>query len=404
MNTGNRYQTRSAKERVHPRIVQGDIQQYFTIPPRTPPGTVSDTLQDRGQSDGVKMPAASAVLSRVTNPEIDSAMKNPASLLVNPAREPACETAFAGLLREGGGLEGDIRGIRALLSTLPTCRDIEALIIRVEETHRQDIQAVRSELTTLTERTKVGEETVSLVEQRVETLEKTLTTQTSMMVDLQLHTEELEDRSRRNNLWLRGLPETRGTEDLQATVIVVFQIILKSPEKVVDIDRVHRAAGPRLKDSEKSRDIVCQVHSYQEKERILRAAWGAGDIDFNGTPIKILPDICRATLQRRACLRPILELAKKRGCTYRWGYPLAVRFRSINSFIFCLCALRPPGTIYFSRCGPYSDSQLAYIYPSYGGAVRPLEQTKTADRLSKKPTVTSRGTLKGYGGLVMNIA
>lgn len=32
------------------------------------------------------------------------------------------------------------------------------------------------------------------------------------------------------------------------------------------------------------------------------------------------------TLRRRALLRPILELVK-RGCTYPWGYPLAVTFR-----------------------------------------------------------------------------
>lgn len=38
-----------------------------------------------------------------------------------------------------------------------------------------------------------------------------------------------------------------------------------------------------------------------------------------------------ATLQRRARLRPILDLAKDQGCTYRWGYPLAVIFRKASS-------------------------------------------------------------------------
>lgn len=49
--------------------------------------------------------------------------------------------------------------------------------------------------------------------------------------------------------------------------------------------------------------------------------------------MRILPDLSRATLKRRAMLHPVLDLAKQRGLTYRWGYPLAVTFRKdISAF------------------------------------------------------------------------
>lgn len=175
-----------------------------------------------------------------------------------------------------------------MLRALPTRWDIEALILRLEETHRQDIQAVRSEIHTLTERVSAGEESASSVEQRVGALEKAQTIQATTAADLQLHLEELEDRSRRNNLRLGGRPESSGVEDLQVTVNAIFQVVLKSSQKTVELDRIHRAVGPRSNDPERPRDFVCRIHHYPEL--ILRTAWEAGDIYFNRALIKILPD------------------------------------------------------------------------------------------------------------------
>lgn len=47
--------------------------------------------------------------------------------------------------------------------------------------------------------------------------------------------------------------------------------------------------------------------------------------------IKILPDLSRATLQRRARLHLILDLAQEQGSTYRWGYPLTVTFQRASA-------------------------------------------------------------------------
>lgn len=124
-------------------------------------------------------------------------------------------------------LEGDIR---VLLRALPARWDIEALIIWLEETHRRDIQAVRTDIKALTERVNAGEGLVSALEQRVEAIERAqIIHQVDTAVELQLNMEVLEDRSRRNNLRLRGLPEATGIEDPQTIVSAIFQEVLKSP-------------------------------------------------------------------------------------------------------------------------------------------------------------------------------
>lgn len=46
--------------------------------------------------------------------------------------------------------------IRALLQALPTRTNIEALILRLEETHCRDIQEVRGEVSNLTDQIMTG--------------------------------------------------------------------------------------------------------------------------------------------------------------------------------------------------------------------------------------------------------
>lgn len=134
---------------------------------------------------------------------------------------------------------------------------------------------------------------------------------------------------------LRGLPEATGAEDLEASVTAIFQGVLGTPQVSIELDRVHRTLGHRSSDPDRPRDVLCRVHRYTQKDLILRKAWEQGEVSFDGAGIKILPDLSRATLLRRAMLKPVLELARRQGCTYRWGYPLAVTFRN-NATSFTL--------------------------------------------------------------------
>lgn len=72
-----------------------------------------------------------------------------------------------------------------------------------------------------------GETSVAALERQMAAVETQQTAQTATVLTQQLHLEELEDQSRRNNLRLRGLPEATGTEDLAATALAIFRNIVE---------------------------------------------------------------------------------------------------------------------------------------------------------------------------------
>lgn len=51
------------------------------------------------------------------------------------------------------------------------------------------------------------------------------------------------------------------------------------------------------------------------------------ELELDDAALKILPAVLRASLQRRAMMKPLLDLARRSNYKYRWGYPLVVTFR-----------------------------------------------------------------------------
>lgn len=72
---------------------------------------------------------------------------------------------------------------------------------------------MRTELNAVTERVSLGETLVASLEALVQAVEQTQAAQDTAAQEMQLHLEEMEDRSCRNNLRLRGIPEAMGSEE-----------------------------------------------------------------------------------------------------------------------------------------------------------------------------------------------
>lgn len=144
----------------------------------------------------------------------------------------------------------------------------------------------------LSGRVESGKASVSSLETKVLALEGFQSSQAATASNLQLHLEELADRSCRNNLRLWGIPEATGSEDLVATVTVLFHKVLETLSPSLELDRVNRTPGPRSSDPDRPRDVLCRLHRYQQKELILCRAWEHRDAEFDGTAVKILPDPC----------------------------------------------------------------------------------------------------------------
>lgn len=69
-----------------------------------------------------------------------------------------------------------------------------------------------------------------------------------MLRDMQRHLEDLDNRNRRNNIRIRGLPESSGPEDLHSILQTIFKNLLGVPTSMhIEMDRAHRALRPKAR-------------------------------------------------------------------------------------------------------------------------------------------------------------
>ncbi|CAH2277423.1 Hypothetical predicted protein [Pelobates cultripes] len=126
-----------------------------------------------------------------------------------------------------------------LFTSLPKKEDFQTLLDEVKATLRTEISALGTSLTAL--------------ETRVQALEtqgpnphcpaiQATEAHSRHIQDLRLHIEDLDNRSRRHNIRVRGCRESDTTEDARATLTPIFNRILGRPRDArIHMDRAHRA-------------------------------------------------------------------------------------------------------------------------------------------------------------------
>ena len=131
-----------------------------------------------------------------------------------------------------------------------------------------------------------------------------------------------EDRSRRNNIRVVGLPEgvegSDPTKFIQSFLQKTFEQEFQSPP---EIDRAHRT-GPQPPTGGRPRPFLARIHFFRQKERVLQLSREAGQLKFNGKNIFIFPDLSAETSRRRAAFGPVKEILRtKRGVRYGIRHP-----------------------------------------------------------------------------------
>ncbi|CAH2324658.1 Hypothetical predicted protein [Pelobates cultripes] len=129
------------------------------------------------------------------------------------------------------------------------------------------------------------------------------------LMDLQLHVEDLDNRSRRNNIRVRGL---RETENLRETLTSLFNIILNRPlEARLYIDRAHRTLRPKPPPTPLPRDVICYIQDIQLKEDIIKGARTERTWRYKGQNVELYNDLSHLTLQTRRALRPVTTILQE---------------------------------------------------------------------------------------------
>lgn len=130
---------------------------------------------------------------------------------------------------------------------------------------------------------------------------------------------DLEDRSRRNNLKIRGVPETVAVAELHDFTVALFQRLLPNVQSSdLLIDRIHRLPKSKNAPEGVPRDVLMRVHYFHIKESLLKAARSSTEILGD---LQLFGDLSQATLAKRRSFQPVTSALRKSNVLYRWGFP-----------------------------------------------------------------------------------
>lgn len=164
---------------------------------------------------------------------------------------------------------------------------LELHAVRLEDLVKRELRVVQDSLICISNKIEQAEQEFSKLEGRVQRLEGASTNQESHLLRLAMHVIDLENRQRRNNLRLRGIPESIVLADLKPTVRKILNHYLNlESEEDLELDRVHRLGSPKRAAPGRPRDVICRIHFFGQKETISRAAWEAGAFDLEIKAIK----------------------------------------------------------------------------------------------------------------------
>ena len=141
--------------------------------------------------------------------------------------------------------------------------------------------------------------------------------------------EDQENRNRRKNIRIRGLPEQSGEDNLQEQMDEIFGHMLgtKDVTNKIKFERIHRIRKPPEVGAEVPRDVIARFHNYQDKELINRYMKANQPPKYRETSLQVFPDLSGETLSRRRTLKPLLDVLKSQNIQYTWGFPACLTGR-----------------------------------------------------------------------------
>lgn len=191
--------------------------------------------------------------------------------------------------RRSQGLNGQSvdseRDIWELLRALPTKNYIQQLINAVEQSCLQAVESLKEDIRDLGHRVEKVENEQETIVHAVEDIQDSIKKYEEVLNSYRDQLDEYENRDRRQNICIKGLPESITTSELVPITQKIFgQIMGDQAPNTIDIDRIHRVPSHSTK-AEVPRDVICKVHKYAVKESIMRMARSKPTIMFEGLNI-----------------------------------------------------------------------------------------------------------------------
>lgn len=263
-----------------------------------------------------KMPPKSAPKKKDT--PAASLHANEAMLAASANPAPTCLELDPGLTR---ALEVMTANISQMMD-----EKLEKMSLDIKDNISQSLKEVAERVGEAEQRILAVENASVDAEKRLQALEKTANELTERLQD---H----ENRSRRKNLRIIGLPEkkegTNITTFMETWIPKTLQLDTKAGR--MKLERAHRIQGPET--SRFPRAIIVRFHNFRDRQLVMDAARRLKDIRIEGTRIHFFPDFAAATQKRRREFDQVRrKLQSIEGARYAMIYPASLRI-TINGTV-----------------------------------------------------------------------
>ncbi|RXN33329.1 putative transposase element L1Md-A101/L1Md-A102/L1Md-A2 [Labeo rohita] len=198
-----------------------------------------------------------------------------------------------------------------------------------------DLQAVKTQLAI---DKAANDATVSELKGTVKEMEHTLTVCSDDLAEmknsimrlmanvakLENKCEDLESRTRRNNVRIVGVPEGPNTSTTAAVASLLKEAFNLEKESL--LDRSHRTLQPTPKPGDRPRAIVCRFHYHTDCVDILRRARERRQIKVGDQPIAVFPDYTAKIARARTAFNVVRQqLRGIEGVRYGLFHPARLR-------------------------------------------------------------------------------
>lgn len=159
---------------------------------------------------------------------------------------------------------------------------------------------------------------------RMEKAEKSSEAHKARMEDYEAKLADLEDRNRRDNVRILGIPE--GAEGSNVSQFISTNLQKWFPnlaEQQIEIMRAHRI-GPLATANRGPRPLICKMLRFTDRDKILQASRKT-PVKFQNRDIRFSADFSYYTVTRRRAFSPAMEEARKQGIQAFLLYPARLK-------------------------------------------------------------------------------
>lgn len=191
------------------------------------------------------------------------------------------------------------------------------------------VEELKNAVKATEERITEAEGRISDVEDSTQQLLHSREQHSKRLDELWKRVEDLENRSRRNNVRLLGLKEGMEGDNLTECIRQILSegLGMDIDDKDFEIERAHRSpASPPTQKDAPPRLVMVKFLRSDGRDKVLKAARENGGAAWNECNISLFPDMTKALADRRKTFATAKQLLHDKNVRFRLDFPAMLRF------------------------------------------------------------------------------